>query len=74
MYDISGSAHWHNMADVGLCVHRNFDEDKTIIYLKKVREQGLYGEIGEALFTYNVETKNYSEVVEQSETPKYWND
>tara|TARA_R110000796_G_scaffold217380_1_gene333446 strand:+ start:776 stop:2533 length:1758 start_codon:yes stop_codon:yes gene_type:complete len=77
MYDISGSAHWHNMADVGICVHRNFDEDKTIIYLKKVREQGLYGEIGEALFTYNVETKNYSEVIEEpnpSNNVKYWND
>ena len=74
MYDISGSAHWHNMADIGICVHRNFEEDKTIIYLKKVREQGLYGDIGEALFTYNIETKNYSEVREEPQNTQYWND
>ena len=73
-YDISGAAHWHNMADIGICVHRNFEEDKTIIYLKKVREQGLYGDIGEALFTYNIETKNYSEVREEPQNTQYWND
>ena len=74
MYDISGSAHWHNMADVGICVHRNFDEEQTIVYLKKVREQGLYGEIGEALFTYNVETKNYLECITEPETRNKWYD
>ena len=26
LYDISGSAHWHNKADVGLVVHRIFKE------------------------------------------------
>jgi len=62
MYDISGSAHWHNMADVGLCVHRDFDSGETIVYTKKVREQGLYGEIGQTSFQYNTSTKVYKEV------------
>lgn len=26
LYDISGSAHWHNKADVGIVVHRLFKE------------------------------------------------
>ena len=62
MYDISGSAHWHNMADVGLCVHRDFDSNETVVYTKKVREQGLYGEIGQTSFQYNISTKVYKEV------------
>jgi len=63
MYDISGSAHWHNMADIGLCVHRNFEENETVVYVKKVREQGLYGEIGECLFSYDVSTRSYREKI-----------
>ena len=63
MYDISGSAHWHNMADIGLCVHRNFEDNETILYVKKIREQGLYGEIGECLFTYDVGTRSYREKI-----------
>ena len=66
MYEISGSAHWHNMADVGLVVHRLFDEEQVVICTKKIREQGTYGNIGEALFTYNVPTKNYLEVQQES--------
>jgi len=62
MYDISGSAHWHNMADIGLCVHRDFDSNETVVYTKKVREQGLYGEIGQTSFTFNTSTKVYKEV------------
>ena len=66
MYEISGSAHWHNMADVGLVVHRLFDEGQVVICTKKIREQGTYGNIGEALFTYDVTTKNYLEVDQDS--------
>lgn len=59
MYDISGAAHWNNMADIGLVVHRNFEDNTTSVHAKKVREQGLYGEIGEALFTFDIETRVY---------------
>ena len=80
MYDISGSAHWHNMADIGLCVHRNFEENETVVYVKKVREQGLYGEIGECLFNYDVQTRTYREVMnteikaEIDNSKSWWND
>ena len=80
MYDISGSAHWHNMADIGLCVHRNFEDNETIVYVKKVREQGLYGEIGECMFTYDVASRSYrekltKEIKEEIATKnKWWQD
>ena len=80
MYDISGSAHWHNMADIGLCVHRNFEDNETIVYGKKVREQGLYGEIGECMFTYDVASRSYREKLtkeikeEISTKNKWWQD
>ena len=59
MYDISGSAHWNNMADIGLVVHRNFEDNTTSIHARKIREQGLYGDIGEALFAFDVEKRVY---------------
>jgi twinkle protein len=80
MYDISGSAHWHNMADIGLCVHRNFEDNETVVYVKKVREQGLYGEIGECLFGYDVQTRSYREVINEETkvqidtSNSWWND
>jgi len=65
MYDISGSAHWHNMADVGLVVHRLFEEEQTLVCTRKIREQGYYGNIGECFFRYDVGTKNYEEIKEE---------
>jgi twinkle protein len=75
MYDISGSAHWHNMADVGLVVHRLFDEDQVIVCTKKIREQGWYGNIGEAIFRYDTAAKSYQEYnPDVSATRPYWQD
>jgi twinkle protein len=67
MYDISGAAHWHNMADVGLVVHRDFDENETAVITRKIREQRLYGEIGEQKFRYNTAKRIYEEI---RETPR----
>jgi len=53
-YDISGAAHWHNQADAVLTVHRDFDNNSTSVITRKIREQGLYGKIGEAKFTYDL--------------------
>ena len=52
-YQISGSSHWANMADVIAVVHRDFDDNTSTIYTRKIREQDLYGKIGEAKFQYN---------------------
>lgn len=62
LYDISGAAHWNNMADVGLVVHRpsrEEHEDETIISVKKVREQGLYGKPGDTRLHYDRVTGTY---------------
>ena len=59
LYDVSGSAHWFNMCDVGLVVHRDFQTETTRVITRKIREQGVYGEIGEAFFEYDVTKKVY---------------
>ena len=61
MYDISGASHWNNMADVGLVIHRDFEENITRVITRKIREQGLYGEIGECFFKYSLSTHCYEE-------------
>ena len=37
LYDVSGSAHWNNMADVGLVIHRDFETDETRVITRKIR-------------------------------------
>ena len=66
LYDISGSAHWNNMCDVGLVVHRDFEADETRVIARKIREQGLYGSIGEAFFRYNTARHIYEAVSHSS--------
>ena len=58
-YDISGAAHWHNQADAVLTIHRDFDENTTSVITRKIREQDLYGKIGEAKFQYNFSTRDF---------------
>jgi len=59
LYQVSGSAHWANMCDVGLVIHRDFEENKTKIITRKIREQGVYGEIGQREFSFNYRTRCY---------------
>ena len=46
LYQIAGSAHWNNMADVGMVVHRDFETNETRVIMRKIREQDVYGNIG----------------------------
>jgi twinkle protein len=73
LYDVSGSAHWNNMADVGLVIHRDFETDETRVITRKIREQGLYGNIGECFFKYNLAKHVYEEVDNQV-VQNYWTD
>ena len=59
LYDISGSADWYNMPDVGLTVYRDFDTGEVQIITRKIREQGLYGHIGKCLFRYDQKACSY---------------
>ena len=58
-YDISGASHWSNQSDVILAVHRDFDNKSIEVITRKVREQGLYGQIGKCTFLYNYKTRHF---------------
>ena len=60
-YDISGAAHWHNQADVVITIHRDFDQNTVKLITRKIREQDLYGKIGEAEFVYNIEKRQFEQ-------------
>ena len=51
------------MTDVGLVIHRDFETDQTRVITRKVREQGLYGAIGEAYFNYDVTQHVYHPIM-----------
>ena len=65
LYQVSGSAHWANMADVGLVVHRDFENNMTRIITRKIREQGVYGHIGETFFNFDGAKRVYQEIKEE---------
>lgn len=53
MWDISGSAHWRNRADVGICVYRqDLRKHEVEIDVQKVRFKST-GTPGSAFFTYD---------------------
>lgn len=60
-YDISGASHWHNQSDVVITVHRDFDDNSTRVITRKIREQDLYGKIGEVKFIYDEKSKKFIE-------------
>ena len=60
-YDISGSAHWRNKADVCICVYRNFETETTTIHIQKIRFKDV-GTVGESDFVFDVRNGRYSEV------------
>lgn len=61
MYDISGSAHWRNKADNGICVHRpDYENDITEVYIQKIRFREI-GRIGKVELKYNRDCGLYFE-------------
>jgi hypothetical protein len=60
LYDIHGSAHWRNKADNGICVHRDYENKKTGVYVQKIKFK-YCGEQGEAWFNYERESGRYIE-------------
>lgn len=62
MYDISGSAHFRNKADNGLCVYRDLlDESKEVeVHIQKVRFREI-GKVGMVKLKYDIITGRYKE-------------
>jgi twinkle protein len=58
LYSISGSAHFFNKTDNGLCVWRDFSSNTVEIHVQKVRYSWL-GHVGMAAYSYNVNTRQY---------------
>ena len=62
LYSISGSAHWFNKTDNGICVYRNFDTGIVDIYVQKVRFSWL-GKIDFCSYHYDIETRQYKPII-----------
>ena len=59
LYNISGSAHFFNKTDNGICIHRSFKPPFLVTcYVQKVRYSWL-GKVGYASFTYNTLKRQY---------------
>jgi|SRR5262245_8527128 len=70
MYDISGSAHWANKADIGLTVYRpDVESTRVEIHLKKIRHKWV-GKPGTVTLEYDRITGRYSEPLPRT----HWQD
>ena len=58
LYDISGSANFYNKADFGIVVHRNRVDGTVEVHVQKVKFKHL-GEVGTAIFKYNINNGRY---------------
>jgi len=59
LYNISGSAHFFNKTDNGICIHRSFKPPFLVTcYVQKVRYSWL-GKVGFTSFTYNTLKRQY---------------
>ena len=63
LYDIAGSANFYNQVDNGITVYRNFTTNLSTVYIQKVKFRHL-GEIGDAVFQYNLQNGRYNELGE----------
>lgn len=58
LYNISGSANFYNKADNGICVFRDFEQNKTIIYRQKIKFDH-WGTEGQSEYSYDLDSKRY---------------
>ena len=61
MYSLSGSAHFFNKTDNGLCVYRN-DDNTVDIHIQKIKNEWL-GSKGTIVMHYNTMTRQYESTV-----------
>lgn len=58
LYSISGSAHFFNKPDNGICVYRDFISGLVDVHIQKVRYSWL-GKVGNCSFQYDTQTRQY---------------
>jgi twinkle protein len=61
MYNISGGAHFRNIAANGISVHRDFKNGITEIYIQKVKFIPYWGQMGKIDLKYDVESGRFNE-------------
>lgn len=59
LYDISGSANFHNKADVGLCMYKE-EKGRNILIVQKVKFK-FWGELGSIDLSWNSDNGRYDE-------------
>jgi twinkle protein len=64
LYDISGSAHWSNKADLGVIIERDYESNAVTVHVKKVRFR-VIGKVGSVILRYDRATGIYSESAPQ---------
>lgn len=65
LWDIANSAHWRNKADNGICVHRDYEDKCTVIFLQKVKFK-YFGRQGECRLYYEEKSGRYRESPDNS--------
>ena len=71
LYDISGSAHWYNRADNGICIYRQADKetgilrDEVDVYVQKIKFK-VHGSQGLVHLTYERESGRFYEDAQKS--------
>jgi twinkle protein len=75
LYDISGSSHFVNKADLGIVVSRDWAEgsNDVEIHVKKVRFKSV-GKVGIAYLKYERSTGTYYESAQQQSMASHWSD
>ena len=78
-YDLSGSAHWYNFADLGISLSRFFDTDRNCERVKVICWKSRYrwmGSHGERVLDYDITNGDYfeeeKEVPEWAEKEQWW--
>ena len=59
LYDVSGSANWLNKCDLGIVVHRDFENSRAEIHVQKVRDKWI-GQPGQVTLNYDKASGRYS--------------
>jgi twinkle protein len=58
-YNVSGSAHFYNKADMGITIYRNFDTEIIDVMIWKIKFEGVLGKQGTVQFLHDRTTATY---------------
>lgn len=62
LYNISGSAHWNNKPDNGICIYRNYDKGTTEVHIQKIR-WFFVGKVGKVEMSFDPACQRFYDVV-----------